>query len=188
MSVHQAWTSSSVVALCCVCNRNEKGQDLGGIVYSVYVLSAILLPSSAISWIWIQTRVWHFMQMHYISSCDSIRTLQSTCCCVITPFHCITVDILLLSILDVKCATLLLSCVLPPPFCIIVIVFNFFSFLFSLPLPYDSACPRSSLLEVGRRYAAQWCDKGRRLILLQRVTKNHTNIVIYIYVLYLLHP
>jgi uncharacterized membrane protein len=99
MSVHQAWTSSSVVALCCVCNRNEKGQDLGGIVYSVYVLSAILLPSSAISWIWIQTRVWHFMQMHYISSCDSIRTLQSTCCCVITPFHCITVDIL-----DVKCA------------------------------------------------------------------------------------
>jgi len=48
---------------------------------------------------------------------------------VITPFHCITVDILLLSILDVKCATLLLSCVLPPPLCIIVIVFNFFSFL-----------------------------------------------------------
>ena len=45
MSVHQAWTSISVVALCCVCNRNEKGHDYGGrtLVCFVYVLSAIAM-------------------------------------------------------------------------------------------------------------------------------------------------
>ena len=73
---------------------------------------------------------------------------------VITPFHCITVDILFLSILDVKCATLLLSCVLPPPLCIIVIVFNFFSFLSRHHMIWSGrfcAYPRSSLKEVGGR-------------------------------------